>query len=65
MQFLRGEFIEQLRAEIDDSTGNVVIEAASFTPQQILEFNNDTFEFAFNEWVETKRKLLAVGQSYS
>ena len=56
MQFLRGEFIEQLRAEIDDSTGNVVIEAASFTPQQILEFNNDTFEFAFNEWVETKKE---------
>lgn len=56
MHFLRSEFIDQLRAEIDDTTGNVVIEAAQFSPQQILEFNNDTFELAFSEWCETRKE---------
>jgi hypothetical protein len=56
MHFLRSEFIDQLRAEIDDTTGNVVIEAAQFTPQQILEFNNETFELAFREWCETRKE---------
>jgi hypothetical protein len=56
MQFLRSEFIDQLRAEIDHITGNVVIEAAQFTPQQILEFNNETFELAFREWSETRKE---------
>lgn len=56
MEFLREEFRDQLRAEIDETTGNVVIEAASFTPQQILEFNNETFELAFKEWSITRKE---------
>jgi predicted Zn-dependent protease with MMP-like domain len=56
MHFLRSEFIDQLRAEIDYTTGNVVIEAAQFTPQQILEFNNETFELAFEGWCETQKE---------
>lgn len=55
MQFLRDEFTDQLRAEVDETTGNVVIEAANFTPQQILEFNDDTFEMAFEEWKSVRK----------
>lgn len=56
MEFLKDEFLDQLRAEIDDTTGNVLIEAAQFTPQKILEFNSETFDMAFDEWCENKRQ---------
>ncbi len=56
MEFLKEEFLDQLRAEIDDTTGNVIIEAAQFTPQKILEFNSETFDMAFDEWCENKKQ---------
>ncbi|MBE3664063.1 hypothetical protein BOO35_02710 [Vibrio navarrensis] len=37
MDLLKEEFLDQLRAEIDEKTGKVIIEAAEFTPQQILQ----------------------------
>ncbi|MCG7937086.1 MAG: SIR2 family protein [Candidatus Thiodiazotropha taylori] len=51
MDFLKEDFLDQLRAEIDEETGRVIIEAAEFTPQQILqEISEITFNEAFEEW---------------
>lgn len=56
MDFLKDEFLDQLRAEIDDETGKVIIEAVEFTPQQILQEVNPTiFDTAFAEWCEMKK----------
>lgn len=55
MQFLRSDFVDQLTADINPENGNVIVEAAEFTPQQILEFNEEIFEVAFKEWCENKK----------
>lgn len=57
MNFLKDDFLNQLRAEVDGKTGNVFIEAIEFTPQQILqEVNPSLFETAFTEWCENKKQ---------
>lgn len=58
MHFLRNEFIDQLRADIDETTGNIVIEAAQFTPQEILETDREMFEDEFEKWRERRREQL-------
>ncbi len=50
MQFLRSNFAEQLIANIDNDNGNIVIEGASFTPQEIFETDKVAFNTAFKEW---------------
>tara|TARA_R110001592_G_scaffold363387_1_gene686817 strand:+ start:3600 stop:4631 length:1032 start_codon:yes stop_codon:yes gene_type:complete len=57
MDFLKEEFLDQLRAEIDEQTGKILIEAAEFTPQQILqEISPTTFEAVFTEWCENRKQ---------
>lgn len=57
MDLLKEEFLDQLRAEIDERTGKVIIEAAEFTPQQILqEISTTTFDEVFYEWCENRRQ---------
>ena len=57
MDFLKEEFLDQLRAEIDENTGKVLIEAAEFTPQQILQdISPTTFDTAFSEWCDNRRQ---------
>jgi len=57
MDLLKEEFLDQLRAEIDELTGKVLIEAAEFTPQQILqEISSTTFDQVFYEWCENRRQ---------
>lgn len=57
MELLKDEFLDQLIAEVDEKTGKVVIEAAEFTPQQILlEVSPTTFEEVFTEWRENRRQ---------
>jgi hypothetical protein len=57
MDFLKEEFLDQLRAEIDEKTGKVLIEAAEFTPQQILQdISATTFDTAFSEWCDNRRQ---------
>ncbi len=56
MDLLKEEFLDQLRAEIDERTGKVIIEAAEFTPQQILQdISETTFNEVFTEWCENKK----------
>ena len=56
MDLLKEEFLDQLRAEVDEKTGKVIIEAAEFTPQQILQdISETTFEEVFNEWCENRK----------
>lgn len=57
MNFLKEEFLDQLRAEVDQDTGKVIIEAAEFTPQQILQEVSDiTFTEAFDEWTLNRKE---------
>lgn len=57
MALLKEEFLDQLRAEIDEATGNVIIENLQFTPQQIFQDINSTdFDFAFDEWCQNRRQ---------
>ncbi|EJA3582190.1 SIR2 family protein [Vibrio vulnificus] len=57
MDLLKEEFLDQLRAEIDEKTGKVIIEAAEFTPQQILQdISETTFTEVFTEWCENRRQ---------
>jgi len=56
MDLLKEEFLDQLRAEVDEETGKVIIEAAEFTPQQILQdISETTFDTVFSEWCENKK----------
>jgi hypothetical protein len=57
MNLLKEEFLDQLRAEVDEATGKVIIEAAEFTPQQILqEISQTTFDEVFYEWCENRKQ---------
>ncbi len=57
MDFLKEEFLDQLRAEVDEKTGKVIIEAVEFTPQQILqEISEVTFDTVFEEWKENRKE---------
>lgn len=55
MQFLEKDFLEQIYAEID-SSGDVIIEGISFSPQRILQDDDEAFKSAFAAWCETKKQ---------
>lgn len=55
MQFLEKDFLEQIYAEID-SNGDVIIEDIAFSPQRILQDDDEAFKSAFAAWCETKKQ---------
>ena len=55
MQFLEKDFLEQIYAEID-SNGDVIIEDIAFSPQRILQDDDEAFKSAFAAWCEIKKQ---------